>query len=131
METDIELGDCDAVATIALAFVIVGAIILVVGLFNNVLLLHIILSNGQQTRTLPNIFIANMAVLDLFFLVIVNGGDILVFGQVAFQVKIFTNTFFKSLFYLQMVSSFYENNLILKCKSSSKKCLHSSKIKEN
>ena len=98
--------DCAYMITLAIAFMVVSAFLLLLGVFNNVLILHIIISNGQQMRTLPNIFIANMAVLGLFYLAIVNGGPLVAIGQVAFQVEIITDASVESyLFSIQVVSN--------------------------
>eukprot|EP00057_Strongylocentrotus_purpuratus_P009319 XP_011663793.1 PREDICTED: allatostatin-A receptor-like [Strongylocentrotus purpuratus] len=98
--------DCDFMTTSSLVFVIVSIILIIWGLFNNILLLLIIFTNGRQMRTIPNIFIANMAFLGILFLVIVSGGNILLFGQIAFHAEIIRSESVSSaLFFIQIFVS--------------------------
>ena len=109
MYSDIDPDDCEFITMLSVGFVVVTFILLVFGLFNHVLLLHIIVAQRRKMRSLSTIYITNMAVLGLCFLAIFNGGNLVIFGQVAFQVKIITGAALESGLYLIQAVSYNQS----------------------
>ncbi|XP_054771781.2 somatostatin receptor type 5-like [Lytechinus pictus] len=102
--TVVDHEDCAFIGNITLAFIVISIILIIFGLFSNILLVVIILSNGNKLRTIPNIYIGHMAVLSILYLVIVSGGNLLTFGQVTFQFEI-SDSVVKAIFFIQVFIS--------------------------
>ncbi|XP_041483179.1 QRFP-like peptide receptor [Lytechinus variegatus] len=98
--TAVDHEDCAFIGNVTLAFIVISIILIIFGLFNNILLVVIILSNGSKLRTIPNISIGHMAVLSILYLVIVSGGNLLTFGQIAFQFEL-SDSVVKVIFFIQ------------------------------
>nr|XP_054771208.1 C-C chemokine receptor type 8-like [Lytechinus pictus] len=95
--------DCDFLTTASMVFIILSIILLIWGLLNNIILLIIIFTNGRKMRTIPNMFIGNMAFLGILYLVIVSGGNLPLFAQMAFQVRIIKDSSIPTgFFFVQM-----------------------------
>ncbi|XP_071478279.1 somatostatin receptor type 5-like [Diadema antillarum] len=98
------LGQCCLTISISRVLFPLTLVVIVLGITANVLVLIAILAYPEM-RTIPNVYIANLAVTDILFLVFVAGSNNYEYYRGAFQPERFTTVLSTYVYYMELVTA--------------------------